>query len=82
MSLLFETLLLLQVERVDGFLSDKLEELEKTYPGLTKPTEALVADVKDVYDKNIKVALDHTKEGIRKYGADQVRPEAALINTD
>lgn len=54
--------------------------MEKTYPGLVKPTDALVADVKEVYDKNIKVALDHTTEGIKKYGAEQVSPSLTHVS--
>lgn len=54
------------METIDGYLSEKLHDLEHSYPSITKPTEQLTSTLnsqaKMIYNKTIKEPMETIKD--------------------
>jgi len=68
------------IETVDTFFSEKVDALESAYPILSKPTEVLTTQAKDVYDKKVKqpieefyVAKEKQLDDLKQYSSNKVQ---------
>lgn len=59
-----------QLETVNKIACDQLEKLEERYPVITKPTDELVNDGKEVCQAALKPAIDRVN-AVKQYGSDK-----------
>lgn len=71
------------IDTVDSFFYEKVEALECAFPVLSKPTELLTSEAKEVYDKKIKkpieslyVIKDKKVDEIKLYSTNKVQAVA------
>lgn len=65
------------IESVDSYLSDKVDQIENTYPSITKPTDQFTANAMETLN-NMK---DKTVTDLKTYGTNKVHA-AIRVGTD